>query len=74
MFLTDDSAARFAAEAQGLQVHGTVGLIVRAVRRGLRSRSEVLALLSGIPERSSLHLARRLLDEVIAKMADAQPL
>lgn len=70
MFLTDDSAARFAAEAQGLRVHGTVGLIVRAVRRGLRSRSEVLALLSGIPDRSSLHLSCRLLDEVIAHIAD----
>lgn len=69
MFLTDDGAARFAAEAQGLQAHGTVGLIVRAVRRGLRSRSEVLALLADIPVRSSLHLARSLLDEVMAHVA-----
>jgi len=71
MFLTDDSAARLAAEFQGLRVHGTIGLIVRAIRRGLRSRSEVLEILASIPERSTLHLARALLDEVISSVADS---
>ncbi len=69
IFLTDDSAARLAAEFQGLRVHGTIGLIVRAIRQGLRSRSEALEILASVPERSTLHLARTLLDEVMARVA-----
>jgi predicted nucleic acid-binding protein len=64
-FLCDDSAARLAAESLGFQVHGTVGILVRAIRRRLRSRDEVLSLLAELPNRSSLHLARDLLAKVI---------
>lgn len=70
MFLTDDSAARFAGEALGLRVHGTIGILLRAIRRGLRSRSEVLDILGNIRERSSLHLAPNLLHEVVAKVTE----
>lgn len=68
MFLTDDTAARLAAQTFTRRVHGTLGLLVRAVRRGQRSRDEVLGLLRAIPEQSSLHIRPALLNEVIAQV------
>jgi predicted nucleic acid-binding protein len=68
VFLTDDSAARLAGEALGFRVHGTIGILLRSIRRGMRSRSEVLDILASIRERSSLHIARNLLAEVVIRV------
>lgn len=68
MLLTDDAAARLAGKLLGYRVHGTLGVLLRSVRRGDRKREEVLGLLKQIPERSTLHLKRSLLDEVIAEV------
>lgn len=68
LLVTDDAAARLAATCLGLRVHGTVGLLVRSIRRGINSTDEVLKLLRAIPTRSSLHLNKTLLDEVIARV------
>lgn len=35
--LSDDATARLAAELLGIRAHGTIGLLIRAVRRGLRT-------------------------------------
>lgn len=56
IFLTDDAAARLAAEQLGLQVHGTVGIVLRAIRRRQRTPQEVVAVLSRIPTASTLHI------------------
>lgn len=64
MLLTDDAAARLAGESLGLQVHGTIGILVRSIRRGLRSRDNVLEILRTIRERSTLHIAGDLLAKV----------
>lgn len=69
VFLTDDSAARVAAESLGYRVHGTIGIFVRSIRRGLRSQSEVLDILAGIRDRSTLHISQSLLTEVISQVA-----
>jgi predicted nucleic acid-binding protein len=68
IFLTDDTAARLAAQALAVRVHGTLGMIIRAMRRGQRSRDEVLNLLRAIPDRTTLHLKPALLHEVIAQI------
>jgi predicted nucleic acid-binding protein len=65
LLLTDDTAARLAANQLGLSVHGTIGLLLRAIRRSQRSREQVLALLRILPTHSSLHIKRDLLEEVI---------
>lgn len=65
LFLCDDSAARLAAESLRYQVHGTIGIVIRAIRRGQRSQQQVLALLTELPQRSSLHIARDLLRRII---------
>ena len=65
ILLTDDAAARLAAEQLGLKVHGTVGILIRAARRQQRRPDQVLALLQALPLKSSLYLRRQFLDEII---------
>lgn len=66
--LSDDTAARLAAGQLGLRVQGTLGILLRAIRRGQKSREEVAALLREIPGRSTLHLKRTLLREIIERV------
>ena len=68
LLLTDDAAARLAGKLLGYRVHGTLGVLLRSIRRGERTREAVLTLLRQLPERSTLHLKRSLLDEVIAEV------
>jgi predicted nucleic acid-binding protein len=70
MLLTDDAAARVAAQSIGLRVHGTIGVILRSLRKGRRSTQQVVNLLEAIPERSSLHIRRRLLDDAIRQVKE----
>ncbi len=65
LILTDDTAARLAANSMGIPMHGTLGLLVRAFRRSQKSRAEVVRLLQLIPTQSTLHIKRTLLDELI---------
>lgn len=66
LLLTDDTAARLAAKSLSISAHGTLGLLIRAVRRKSRSKSEVLTLLRDIPKQTTLHIRPALLAEVIA--------
>ncbi len=68
MFLTDDAAARLASMQLGHEVHGTIGVLIRAIRRGLRTTDQVAALLAEIPTRSTLYIRQELLDEVILRV------
>ena len=65
MLLTDDTAARLASKNIGVTAHGTLGVLVRAIRRKSRLKAEVLALLRAIPEETTLHIRASLLAEVI---------
>jgi predicted nucleic acid-binding protein len=65
LLLTDDTAARLAAKSLGLSAHGTLGLLVRAIRQQSRSKAEVLELLQAIPTLTSLHIRPSLLAEII---------
>jgi predicted nucleic acid-binding protein len=69
ILLTDDTAARMAAGSLGIVAHGTLGVLIRAVRRGQRTREEVLQLLASIPARTTLHIRPALLTEVVAMVA-----
>lgn len=68
IFLTDDSAARQVAERMGFKVHGSIGIIIRAIRRRQLTPAEVTQILSEIPIRSSLYIKTVLLQEAIAKI------
>lgn len=67
-FLTDDAAARLAAEELGCKVHGTVGIIIRAIRKKTRTPREVIDLLNRIPTKTTLFLRPSLLKEIIEKI------
>ncbi len=66
--LTDDAAARLAAKALNIRTHGSLGLLIRAIRRQQLSKSQVIALLQQIPKQSSLHIRPGLLVDVIAQV------
>lgn len=66
--LSDDTAARLAAISLGIKSHGTLGLLIRAARRRLRSPWEVLGLLQALPRHSTLHLRPSLLEEIIRQL------
>ena len=52
ILLTDDAAARLAAITLGHQVHGTIGILIRAIRRQQMSKEEILSILQGLPNNS----------------------
>jgi predicted nucleic acid-binding protein len=68
IFLTDDAAARLAAVTLGYKVHGTIGILIRAIRRGQRTREEVVAILRDLPVKSTLHIRRGLLTDIIVQI------
>ena len=68
IFLTDDASARMVAEQLGFKVHGTMGILVRSIRRGQRKAEEVLRILKEVPSQTTLHIRLSLLDEIILKV------
>lgn len=68
LLLTDDTAARLASGNLGIPTHGTIGILVRAIRRKQRTKSEILSVLRAMPEKSTLHLKRSLLNAVILEV------
>jgi len=68
ILLTDDAAARLAAESLGYKVHGSVGILLRAIRRQQRTRREVLLVLQNLPARSSLHIRPDLWRRIITQV------
>lgn len=70
IFLTDDAAARLAAMTLGVRVHGTIGILLRAIRRQQLSRAEVIEVLQGLPRQSTLHVKASLLEEVMTRLRE----
>jgi len=68
IFLTDDASARLVADRMGFKVHGTIGILVRAIRRGQMKPDQILGVLSPIPLKSSLYLKASILEEVIGNV------
>ena len=68
LLITDDTAARLAAKSLNIAAHGTLGLLIRAVRQQLRTPSDVLALLAAIPQQTTLHIRPSLLNDVVARV------
>lgn len=71
LLLTDDTAARLAAKTLGIRAHGSLGLLIRAIRRRQLGKSQVLALLQQIPLQSSLHIRPGLLAEIIRQVNES---
>lgn len=65
LFLSDDTDARLAAKALDIEFYGTLGLLVRTIRRQQMTKEQVIDVLRKLPEQSSLHLKSTLLQQVI---------
>ncbi|HYN22333.1 MAG TPA: DNA-binding protein [Thermoanaerobaculia bacterium] len=72
ILLTDDAAARLVAQAFHLRAHGTVGILLRSIRRGQRSRAEILDLLRRLPDISTLHLRSTLRHQIIEEVTNQE--
>ena len=68
MFLTDDASARLAAEQVGFKVHGTIGVLIRSIRRGQRTPEQVVATVAEIPAKSILYVKAALLKEIVNRI------
>ena len=70
ILLTDDAAARLAAEQLGVRAYGTLGVLLRAIRRDQRTPEEVLALLHVMPQQSTLYIRPDLLSAIIDRVRE----
>ena len=67
-FLSDDAAAALFAKSMGLEVHGSLGVILWCVARGFLSERDGRAVLGRLKE-SSLWLSERVMKEALAALA-----
>lgn len=70
VLLTDDAAARLASKALGFRSHGSLGVLLRAIRRGLRTPAEVASLLRRVRFASTLHIRENLLRDVLKQVEE----
>jgi predicted nucleic acid-binding protein len=68
LVLIDDRDARNEAERLGLQVKGTIGVILSANRHRLISNSDTIALLETIRENPDIWIGRKIVEEAIVEM------
>jgi predicted nucleic acid-binding protein len=68
ILLTDDAAARLAAKGLGYRVHGSIGVLLRAIRRGQRAPGELATILRDLPAQSTLHIQQNLLDDIVGQV------
>ncbi len=64
-FLTDDLDARSVAIKYNIEVHGTVGIILRAFREKIIEKKIAIEKISELYHKSSLFITKDLVDEVI---------
>ena len=69
LLLSDDTAARLAAQQLDIPVHGSLGILLRAVRRRQLSTTQVVEILHVLPQRSTLHVKPSLLQSIIDEVA-----
>jgi predicted nucleic acid-binding protein len=68
LLLTDDAAVRLAVAASGLRAHGTIGILIRAVRRKQLTPAKVIEHLEAIPKKSTLFIKKSLLKQITEKL------
>jgi hypothetical protein len=68
LVLLDDEVARAEARRLKLRLCGTLGILVRAYRKGLLSLDQVELLIREIAARPDIWIAARLCDQVLASL------
>lgn len=62
---TDDLAARSAAKKEGLDPHGTIGIILRAYRDKIITKKQTIEHLVNLKQKSSLFITNQLIEMAI---------
>jgi len=65
LFLTDDLEARDAAISQNIEVHGTLGVVILAYKRGLIDKEEAKKSIQQLYWNSSLFLTPFIVEEAL---------
>jgi predicted nucleic acid-binding protein len=68
ILLTDDAAARVAAQALNYRAYGTLGILLRSIRRNQKSSAAVVHILETLPAKSTLHIRHAFLQSIIAEV------
>ena len=68
ILLTDDAAVRLAAQTSGIRAYGTLGILIRAIRRQQLPPADVVAILEHISSQSTLFIRKSMLREIIEKI------
>ena len=64
LFLTDDLEARTTAKEYHLEVHGTVGIILRAFKENVLTKEETIKKVNELHKNSSLFITKDLIDYI----------
>lgn len=67
-FLTDDLDARVVAKEYNLEVHGTIGIILRSFREKLIDKRIAIEKIRELKTKSSLFITQDLINEVISSI------
>jgi len=70
LFLTDDKDAREVAELHDIEVHGSLGVILRAYREGIFEYGQVKNTLHDLYRKSSLFMTRRVYERVVRMLEE----
>ncbi|KAA0003327.1 MAG: hypothetical protein FE048_01815 [Thermoplasmata archaeon] len=65
LLLTDDLDARIAAESEGLEAHGSIGILLRAFREGFLTHNQTIKSLQNLESESSLFITHSLIQQAI---------
>ncbi len=68
ILLTDDASARLVAKTLRIRAYGTIGVLLRAIRRKQITPHEAIRILEEIPLKSTLFIRRSLLREIIEEV------
>ena len=68
IILTDDTAARIAANHMGFKVHCTIGILLRAVRRKQKTATEIAETLRTLHLRSTLYVSKDIIDYALNEL------
>lgn len=70
VLLTDDLAARHRASDAGVEVHGSIGMIVLGYSRGRLEKDEAVTLIRSLQHETSLFVSDAVVDRAIELLED----
>jgi predicted nucleic acid-binding protein len=72
LLLCDDTRARRAATALGIEVAGTIGLLIQSAASGRRSKQQVCEALGDLRVQGGLHVSDRLIEWAVDEVANLE--